>query len=184
MRMFHAGGFTLIEILVALLVLALGISGAAGAQLSALRARHASSLTSQATELASSLADRMRANAVLLRTSDDNPYAQLRYDALEDGAPEASSACFSGHCSAVQMAQFDVDEVRAAVHAGFPGGRILVCRDAAVWDAVRHALTWDCAPHANAPLVIKIGWRGKRADGSAVDGSVAPMVALAVEVLE
>ena len=125
MRMCHAGGYTLIEVLVALLVLAIGIAGAAGSQLAALRARHGASLSTQALELASALADRMRANAVLLRAGDDNPYATLRYDAADDGAPPgASSACYGGAgCGPDQMAQFDADEARAAIHQGFPGGR-------------------------------------------------------------
>lgn len=187
MRMCQAGGFTLIEVLVALLIVAVGVAGAAGSQLSALRTRHGGALMSQAVELASGLADCMRANAAYLAPGDANLYAQLRYDAALDGAPPAAGAsCFgAAQCNGEQMAQFDVDEVRATLHGRFPGGRILVCRDSAVWDAGRDGLTWDCAAGTGAPLVIKIGWRGKRADGAseaAADGSFAPALALAVEV--
>lgn len=183
----RAGGFTLIEILVALLVLMLGIGGAASAQLTAWRTRHDSSLTSQATELASSLADRMRANAVLLRAGA-SPYSPLYYDAADAGPPPSPVACFGQQaCDSQQMAQFDVDEVRAAIHARFPGGRIVVCRDGAAWDAGAGALIWECDEDAQAPLVIKIGWRGKAGDGAAdaaADAAFAPQVALAVEVIQ
>lgn len=181
MRSCHAGGFTLIEVLVALLVVAIGIAGAAGTQLSALRTRHGSSLMSQAVELASGLADRMRANAGYVRSDEDNLYATLSYDSAVDGAPPPPSTdCFGADdCDGAAMAAFDVDEVRAALYRGFPGGRIVVCRDTL---AAGQDLSWECAADAGAPLLIKIGWRGKRADGTAdADG---PAVALAVEVMQ
>jgi type IV pilus assembly protein PilV len=59
------------------------------------------------------------------------------------------------------------------VHSAFPGGRVLVCRDAAVWDAAADALTWDCAPAAGAPIVVKLGWR---APGQ--HGGRAPSIAM------
>ena len=183
-----AGGFTLIEVLVAALVLAIGILGASAAQLAALRTRHQSRLMSDGVQLASTLADSMRANAALFNADDLNPYLQLRYDAATDGAPVPAPQCLPGAvCSAVQMAEADIDQVRRALHAGFPGGRIAVCRDGAVWDAGRAALRWACddagGSASGAPVVIKLGWRGKHADGSdARDGAgqFAPGVALAL----
>ena len=58
----RARGFTLIEALVALLVLSIGLLGVAALQLSSLRSNHSSSLRSQATLLAYDIVDRMRAN--------------------------------------------------------------------------------------------------------------------------
>jgi type IV pilus assembly protein PilV len=55
-------GMTLIEALVALLVLSIGLLGVAGLQLQALRSNHGAHLRSQATILAHDIADRMRAN--------------------------------------------------------------------------------------------------------------------------
>jgi type IV pilus assembly protein PilV len=56
------GGMTLIEALVALLVLSIGLLGVAGLQWEALRSNHGAHLRSQATILAHDIADRMRAN--------------------------------------------------------------------------------------------------------------------------
>jgi len=188
-----AGGFTLIEVLVAVLVLAIGILGASAAQLAALRTRHQSRLMSDGVQLASTLADSMRANLALagVAAADGaNPYLRLQYDAAADGAPPPAPQCLPGAaCSAVQMAEADIDQVRQALHAGFPGGRIVVCRDSAVWDAGRGALRWACddggggGSGSGAPIVIKLGWRGKQADGrDARDsaGQFAPSVALAL----
>jgi type IV pilus assembly protein PilV len=55
-------GFTLIEAMVALLVLSIGLLGVAGLQLTSLRSNTSSSYRSQATFLAYDIADRMRAN--------------------------------------------------------------------------------------------------------------------------
>jgi type IV pilus assembly protein PilV len=178
------GGFTLVEVLVAVFVLAIGIVGAAGAQMAALRTRHQSSLMSNGVQLASGLADRMRANAEQMRAGDAlNPYAALRYDAALDGAPQRpAQLCYAGaRCASAQLADFDAYEIKQALYSGFPGGRVLVCRDSRVWDAGRAALGWACAGAAEAPLVIKLGWRSKQPDGSdAVDRAreFAPSVAI------
>ena len=177
-----AGGFTLIEVLVAVLVLAIGVISAAGAQLSALRTRHGSALMSEGVQLASSLADRMRANPAQMRLgADANPYLQWRYDAAS-GAPTAPPLlCYvAGNCSSEQMAHFDLYDIALALHFGFPGGRVAVCRDAALWDAQRRALSWDCAGGAAAPVVIKLGWRARRADGRPATEGDAPAVAIVV----
>ena len=189
MRGTNAGGFTLIEVLVAVLLLAIGIAGAAGAQLSAMRTRHGTGLMTTAVQLAGSLADRMRANPAQLLAGDASVYAQLRYDAARDGPPPPASVhCYAGgDCGSAQMAQFDMAEVQAALHSQFPGGRIVVCHDAAIWDEGRAALSWDCTAGAGAPLVIKLGWRGKRADGAddvEAAGGFAPSVAVAVEAAQ
>jgi type IV pilus assembly protein PilV len=61
-------GFTLIEILVALIVLSVGLLGVAALQLSSLRANTSASFRSQATFLAYDIADRMRANRIAATT--------------------------------------------------------------------------------------------------------------------
>ena len=58
----NQSGLTLIEILVALLVLSIGLLGMARLQAASLRANHNAYLRSQAVVLAYDMADRMRAN--------------------------------------------------------------------------------------------------------------------------
>jgi type IV pilus assembly protein PilV len=60
----RARGFTLVEALVAVLVLSIGLLGIASLQLSSLRWNHGASMRSQATLLAYDIVDRMRANRV------------------------------------------------------------------------------------------------------------------------
>ena len=178
-------GFSLIEVLVAVFVLGIGVLGAAATQVTALRTRHESSLVSAAVQLATSLAERMQANASQMHVPDaTNPYLSLFYDAASEGAPSppASLCLADAHCNAAQLAALDVFEFKQAVHRHFPGGRVRVCRDAQPWHGGGHALRWECAPGA-APVVIKFGWRGKNPDGSAAQDSAQqfpPSVALAI----
>lgn len=160
MRLRLAGGFTLIEVLVALCVLTIGALGAAAMQLAALKARHQSSLASGAVQLAGSLADSMRANRAAMQTADAlNPYLQLRYDAHTDGAPQPPGpTCLSGApCNALQLAEAEAHQFKQSMHALYPGGRVVVCRDAAT------ELSWACTGAPDAPVVIKVGWRGQHA---------------------
>ena len=55
-------GMTLIEVLVAVLVLAIGLLGLAGLQMTGLKSNHSAYLRSQTTLLAYDLTDRMRVN--------------------------------------------------------------------------------------------------------------------------
>lgn len=59
----QARGFTLIEVMVAVLVLSIGLLGVAGLQLSALRANQSAGWRTQATYLAYDIIERMRLNA-------------------------------------------------------------------------------------------------------------------------
>ncbi|MES2150304.1 MAG: type IV pilus modification protein PilV [Pseudomonadota bacterium] len=181
------GGFTLPEVVIAVLVLAIGIIGAAGAQLTALRTRQQSRLTSDAVQLAAGLADRMRANRAQMRSPDAaNPYLQLRYDSAQDGAPQPGARlCYAGAgCDSAQLAQFDSFELKQALHAGFPAARALVCRDTELRSADDAALNWSCSGGAGAPLVIKIGWRARLPGGAAASDDGAPFPPLVAMVVD
>lgn len=158
MRLRHTGGFTLIEVLVALCVLAIGALGAAAMQLAALRARHQSSLASDAVQLAGSLADSMRANHIAM-AAGANPYF-LSYDAASDGAPIAAGPpCHAGApCDSSQLAEAEVHRFKQSLHAHYPGARAVVCRDGAT------ELNWSCDGAAAAPIMIKVGWHGAGID--------------------
>ena len=60
-------GFSLIEVLIAILILAIGLLGMAHMQASGMRSTHGAYLRTQATFLASDIIDSMRANATAAR---------------------------------------------------------------------------------------------------------------------
>jgi type IV pilus assembly protein PilV len=169
-----SAGFTLVEVLVALFVVALGIAGAAALQTLAVRVARDAARLSDATRLARSLAERMRANPRAL-AHPDNPYLHLDYDA-GSGAPTAPALCYADmDCDADELARFDAFEVADAVAADFPGGRIRVCRDAGEPDA-SGVLRWACDAEDGAPVVVKLGWR---AQGDRETGAPKLMMLLA-----
>lgn len=61
-------GFTLVEVLVAIVVLSLGLLGFAALQTAGLRSNHSAYLRSQATLLAYTIIDRMRTNQTAAKT--------------------------------------------------------------------------------------------------------------------
>lgn len=155
----RAGGFTLIEVLVAVFVLALGVMGAAAMQGSAARTRQHSAQTSAALALASTLAENMAANPLVARLDDgSNPYLS------EVGA---GIVC-AGACTPAQLAAAELQQAIDSAGRSLPGGRVRVCRDG------RGApIEWDCTDAPDAPLVVKVGWR----DGDAFAAGVALRVA-------
>lgn len=155
-----AHGFTLVEVLVALFVLAVGIVGAGATQLTAERTRQQSALMSEAAQLAAALAARMQVNPVVASLPDGaNPYLALSYDAA-GGPPVGGASCFAAGCTPAEMAEFDLHDIRQAVYAHFPRGRIAVCRDSAPWDSAVKRWRWSCDGNPGALPVVKLGWQG------------------------
>lgn len=100
-------GFTLIESLVALVVLSIGLLGAAATLLDSLRA-HAEALhRAIALELVRDTADRIRAN----------PLARAAYDTR---SAAAAADCAAAACDGAARAAFDRAQFDAAARAAFP----------------------------------------------------------------
>lgn len=161
-------GFTLVEVLVALFVAALGIAGAAGIQAVALRSAREAARLADGVRLAAALAERMQANPAAMALADNlNPYLQLDQEA--GAALPAAASCYGADaaCSPDQLARFDLMESAQALAARFPGGRVLACRDAAQPDPASGLLPWSCAGQPGAPVAIKLGW-SERAGEAAV----------------
>jgi len=168
-------GFTLAEVLVSVLVLALGIIGTAGMQLTALRTSQQTAFQTAAIQLASEIADKMRANSGRFNLADDvNPFLDLDYASSSDPLPPLGKTCHASSCSAEELANFEIHEWKSRIKTALPGGRIRICRDAQPWDAGAGMFRWNCTVSATSKnvssLVIKIGWHGK---GRNPDGSIA-----------
>jgi type IV pilus assembly protein PilV len=184
-------GFTMIEIMVAVFILGIGVIGIAGMQLHALRTTQQSTFQTIAIELASGMADRMRANEHRMKLVDSvNPFLNLDFQSTTETVAEPVVSCYASDCDAMELAQFDIYEWKSRVKAELPGGRIKICRDASPWDSATGAYQWTCASSGTAsntaPPVIKIGWQGKgfAPDGSLIKGDsqhFPPSVAITVE---
>lgn len=173
------GGFSLIEVLVALLVLAVGALGAGAMVLQARRAAQQSVRLSAAVQLAARTGESMRANRAASAAADAaNPYLQLDYDALADGPPALAGDCSGAACDSAALAAADLAALRLDLFTHFPLGRIKICRDSAWWHAGAAAMRWECNGVAAAPVVVKIGWRQRHASGGEVAGGAPVLVAL------
>jgi len=115
-----ARGFSLIEALVALVVLSVGLLGIAALYVSALRFGRTALLRSDAVTLAGDMVDRIRANA-----SGGSSYA------LAAGAANtAVAACGTAGCTAAQMATTDKAQWTALLARSLPAGTGTVVVDA------------------------------------------------------
>jgi type IV pilus assembly protein PilV len=113
-RRFAAGGFTLVEVLVTLIILSVGLLGIAALHSASLRNNLDSALRSQASALAADIADRMRANR---NAALDGAYNL----ALGDATPVLTGT--------PTLAQRDLNAWRTLVAQVLPGGNGAVAID-------------------------------------------------------
>ena len=147
------GGFTLIEVMVALVVLVLGVLGAAAMTITAIRDSKQSALRSQATSLAYELSD-------LLRMSPNQEAV------FTSGAPTAVPGCWTTGCSVTDIAKNNFYEWDQKVKgSGLPNGDYKICRDSAnlalTQDAAGVTAFGTCDGAATSPLVVKFKWDEK-----------------------
>lgn len=126
-------GFTLIEVLVAVVVLAIGILGVAAMQTTSMTQGHGSLQASQAIALAYDMADRLRAN------STDAYTGKYEIDTLSSGTYSTSGVktCWSADAStptactsADDMAAWDLATWYNLVQTQLPGARVKIyCSD-------------------------------------------------------
>ena len=118
-------GFTLLEILVALLVLSIGLLGLAGLQTFSLRNNHSALLRSQAVVLAYDALDRMRSNRDQAMLGTGSAYnTNYSQDAGSYSATDCSSNCTSSALATYDLAAWKADVER------LPGGQAQISIDA------------------------------------------------------
>jgi type IV pilus assembly protein PilV len=154
----RASGFSLIEVLVALLVLSFGLLGMVGLQAMALQNNREARLQSVAVDLARELAEMMRGNKNVAMLDTANPYIG---DFSSPLAPATVSDCLSvgSSCAnATLVANAEMSDWLARVDTNLPGARVKVCSDTNPYNG-DGLPQWDCTAGAtNDLLVIKIGW--------------------------
>ena len=138
-------GFTLIEVLIAMLVLAVGLLGLAGLQATSLRNNQSAYHRSQATQLAYDIADRMRSNKP---ASNYNNQAATNDD------------CITNTCTPSQMAGYDLKEWNDQLTLLLPSGEGVVCLDNTPVDGT--SKTAHNCDGAGSTYAIKIWWDDSR----------------------
>ena len=156
----RASGYALLEVLVALLILAIGVIGGAGLQLGAVITVKQSSLHGSAMALAGEIADSMRANSQRMAAGANDPFLQVDFKS-SDTISAAAVNCLTASCNPDQLAASDIVNWEYRVQKELPEGRGLICRDSAPYSS--GALVWSCS--GTGPIVIKLGWLGKTTTG-------------------
>jgi type IV pilus assembly protein PilV len=105
-------GISIVETLVALVIISVGMIGIAGLYLSSLQASRSAKLRAQAVQLAGSIADRIRANRD----------AGAAYDTTK--VTPADKGCDAKNCSAADLASDDLYKWTNDLSAALPGGTL------------------------------------------------------------
>lgn len=137
----NQNGFSLVEVLISIFVLSVGALGAAAMQLSALRTTQQSAFHTIAFQLATEMADRMRANQYQMKQDDDqNPFLKLNFKSeIEPVVPDTFCFAVMANCQAVDLAKFDIYEWEKRIKKLLPNGRALICRDSKPWNSTTFA---------------------------------------------
>ncbi len=146
------GGFTLIEILVSLIILAVGFLGLAALQTNSVRGTQATYFRTQADLLINDLAERMRSNRA--------GSAALAYAFTGGAAPSDPGCGATAQCTSTNLATSDLNEWVTWVQAALPAGDATVQSLGAnfwqirvMWDERRNgAVGLNCDPDDTADL--------------------------------
>lgn len=189
MDKFAKNGFSLVEVLVSIVVLAIGVMGAAGAQLAAQRAVQQTAFQNFAVQLAAEIAEAIRAGG-RQKLPLETPLTQLDYQSAVHGRPELpAKLCYVDDCDAGEFSQFELYEWKKRVETALPAGRLQICRDSShAADRSGEVLAWGCdeATDDGAAIVIKLGWRSRNPDGSSdasANGDFPPLVAVTINAV-
>jgi type IV pilus assembly protein PilV len=131
---------TLIEVMVATVVIAIGLLGVAALQVTALQGASDADYRSKAIDFASALSDRMHANLVAFEgldgTTDNNPYISAAAaetcptEPVKECAMLLSETSIISKCTSTEIAKYDLWEIacKRGVKTSLPGGKLELTR--------------------------------------------------------
>ena len=158
-------GFSILEVLIAIIILSIGMLGAVGMQAAAMQANKETRNQAAATTLGRDLAERMRGNhTVAIKTlAADNPYI---FDATLTGAVATPSVnCFTTGCPTVKdAATWDVADWQNRIQTALPSPRAKVCFDNDPFDSAGKP-RWDCVSGGDV-TVLKVSWTRSNTAGT------------------
>lgn len=142
-------GFTLIEVLVAVTVMAVGLVALARLHALGISASGSSFQRTQASFLAYEMADRMRANPSALTS-----YTGFSSTTASPGCGVASGTTTPTSCTAAQLAQLDYYQWIKELGEQLPSGTGVVCHDSGPSSS---SMTCDGGGDADV-YTIKVSW--------------------------
>lgn len=161
------GGFSIIEVLVAIIILSIGMLGAVGMQATAMQSNKEARNQAAATTFARELAEKMRGNhTVAIKTvAADNPYLFDTTLAIATTIEPPAVNCFIDACPTVKdAATWDVADWQGRVQATLPTPRVKVCFDQYPFDSAGKP-RWECTNDGDIS-VLKMSWTRKNTAGT------------------
>lgn len=167
--MARSRGFTLIEILIAVVIFSIGLLGIAGLQVAGMRFTHGSQLRTIAVSQVESMADLMRANLFAVKNG--------LYNVKDSAIPQTDTPdCATVECTSTERAAYDLKtwnyhQDNAPVQSNadsLPHGDGVVCRDSTPSDG--ESGDWQC-DNTGEIYAIKVQWQERTVGGNDVGKS-------------
>lgn len=164
-----AAGFTLLEVLIAIVVVAFGLLGLAGLQVFALRNNVSAAQRVTASALTADIVDRMKANYEGVVAGNYNGTTGAAYT----GPAVSTCSELNGACSPANLATTDLFQWQQRVAATLPGGTGIVCVDTTpalpdpdVGGGVSSPASPGCNNTGVNSYVVKVWWYDERGQGT------------------
>ncbi len=171
-------GLSLVEVLVSLVIFALGLLGAAGLQLATLKSNKFSASSAIAISLAKEYGELIQTfpSSVITTSSGTNTFF---IDTNTVFASPNPSRCTgnTASCTTAQLAQASVEDWAYRVKAAMPGGRAETCRTSEPRDASGN-LQWGGCDNIGDLVVVKMGWIAKNDKGESLFDTDRPKILL------
>ena len=172
-------GFTMLEALIAVLIVAVRVLSVANLLLKSYRFTQQASYDAMGQLLAANMADRIRVNSGQLASDAyvfDTGAASTVPVSTSFYLSNGSTGCtdVSAVCANAAV-NFDLAEWTSAVRATLPGGRGVICHDNPAY-ASNSGFSWPCSNSANDPLVVKVGWVSRLSKADQGNGVAASAV--------
>ncbi len=140
------GGFSMLEVLVSLMLIALAMLGQAGLQANALKMSKGASFRIQAVQLANEISERMEANKT------GTIAGQYDVATAASTASTASTDCATAACNSTALSAYDLAQWTSRVVSTLPSG---------TWQLTR-TVTGNPTTYS-----IVLTWQDRRSDGTA-----------------
>lgn len=163
----HQNGFTLIEVLVAIVILSIGVLGAVGMQAAAMQSNKEVRYQAIAGTLARELAEKMRGNhAVGVKISAaENPYLLNTTFTSASTVSAPTPNCFTDACpTGIQIAAWDIYEWQLRLIDALPSPRVRICMDKDPFTATGEP-KWACTDTGDIAM-LKLSWNRANAQGT------------------
>ena len=161
-------GFTLLEVLIALIIFLLGLLASAGLMLSSMRSVQFSGQSVVGTSFTREYGELMQ----LIPSAASSTYnatttgaLSFRFDTSDAGSHAADCTGDDKACSPQAIMAAMKDDWGKRVQSQLPGGRAVVCRDTTAADANGNYNWTDCNG-SGEQMRVKLGWHSKKMSDS------------------